>query len=176
MPFMHDTLEFARRHTRILKSRQNTLFTFGPTKLPYLCLTAARGEVIIRGGEVVANKPKIMLPGQDEFQLSGFDSDEMEKMLSCGALPIVMARNVQLPNMAYENAAGETRRVSGSIDDAAEKEVARLAAENDSRTGVICAPEKVWQLSLIIYVSQQIAKSSAANLNEHFERLRFNNE
>ncbi|MDR0867511.1 MAG: hypothetical protein LBP75_03420 [Planctomycetota bacterium] len=165
LPF-NETIDFTRRNMRVLKERKNPLFTFGPTKLPYLCLTAVGDDTLIRAGEVVSDKPKIVIPGRD-FEFSGFDDEDTD-----GGLPVLIARGVKMPTASYTNKEQPARRVSDNLAAAAAREIARLNDANDTRTGVICAPEQVWRLSLLLYVGQQIARSSESNLAEHLERLR----
>ncbi len=164
----NDAIELARSETRIVKSRKNLLYTFGPTKLPYVCLCDSQdGCVYIHDGEVTTDKPHIAIPGQ-EMGFEGFDMDGVEEE---GMIPVLIARGVRMPPAKYVNKNEEKRIFRGNITDAIDSEMERLGKSDDIRTGIICAPESVWKLSVLLYVGTQVARSAESNVNEHLERL-----
>jgi hypothetical protein len=52
----------------------------------------------------------------------------------------------------------------------------RLDDANDIRTGVLTVPEATWNLGVLLYVGQQIARSAPSNVAEHMERHRLRGE
>ena len=64
-------MRLARRETEVIRERRHLLYTFGATRLPYVCVTVADGKVLLHDGEVTAEKPNIVFPGRD-FRLEGF--------------------------------------------------------------------------------------------------------
>ena len=80
-----------------------------------------------------------------------------------------------MPPSKYVNKAGAESTEPGPLSEAIERAVNRLDGDNDVRTAVISAPEKVWGLSVLLYVGSQVARSAPSNVQEHFERLRFQN-
>ena len=77
-----------------------------------------------------------------------------------------------MPVGDYANREQALRAVPGTVEDAVAREVARLDAAHDIRTGVIRAPESVWRLGVLFYVGAQIVRSAGANVAEQAERLR----
>lgn len=167
-----ELIEFAKRHTNIIRERKNLLYTFGATKLPYLCFSVAEetNNIVIRDGEVTAEKPNIAIPGRD-FTFDGFADDDED---DDGLLPILMARGVKMPPAKYVNTEQKYREENGNLEEVIAREIKKLEQHNDIRTGIIHAPEKIWRFSILIYVGAQMTRSIDANLAEHFERLRLN--
>ncbi len=164
----NEAIELARRDTSIIKARKNLLFTFGPTKLPYVCLSDSRdGCIYIHDGEVTTDKPHIAIPGEE----LGFEGFEMDGMGKDGMLPVLIARGVRMPPAKYINKNEEKRIFRGELQEAIDIELERLATKDDIRTGVIAAPESVWKLSVLLYVGLQVARSAESNVNEHIERM-----
>lgn len=167
---MEEALKLAQADTRFLKVRKNLLYTFGATRLPYVCLSESSdfpGQVLVRSGEVLADKPAIALPGEF-FSFEGFEGMKDED----SEVAVMLARRISMPPSKYVNKAGVAAKESGTLADAVERVMNRLENENDVRTGVISAPEKVWGLSILLYIGSQVARSASANVQEHFEHMR----
>ncbi|MBP5233288.1 MAG: hypothetical protein J6333_07770 [Planctomycetes bacterium] len=170
----HEALKLAREHTRVVRERRHLLYTFGATRLPYVCVTAGEGRVLLHDGEVTAEKPNILFPGRD-FKLEGFDPDDDFPGAGedgAAAMPVFIAREIRMPAGDYTNREHPLRTVAGTVEEALAREIARLDAAHDIRTGVIHAPEAVWRLGVLFYVGAQIARSAEANVAEQAERLR----
>ena len=170
---MEDAFKMAQNDTRFIKARKNLLYTFGATRLPYICLSESledRDLIMIRAGEVLADKPQIAVPGEF-FSFEGFDEtreDEEEKE----SLAVTLARRISMPPSKYVNKSDAAITESGPLSEAIQRVMNRLENENDVRTGVIAAPEQVWGLSILLYVGSQVARSASSNVQEHFEHLR----
>lgn len=168
---MEEAFKLAQADTKFVKVRKNLLYTFGATRLPYVCLSQApdrSDQVTVRRGEVTADKPRIALPGEF-FSMEGFDDSAPGEE----GLSIVLARRISMPPSKYVNRADSTTHEPGTLADAIERYLNRFENENDVRTGVIAAPEQVWGLSVLLYVGSQVARSAPANVQEHFEHMRF---
>lgn len=172
---MEDAFKLAQDDTRFIKVRKNLLYTFGATRLPYICLSESADRqawVTVRTGEVLADKPQISLPGEF-FSIEGFGGDT-----GAGAdneLAVTLARRISMPPSKYVNKADAAKREPGPIAEVIDRVMIRLEEDHDVRTGVITAPEQVWGLSVLLYVGSQVARSAASNVQEHFEHLRFRN-
>ena len=171
---MEDAFKLAQEDTRFIKVRKNLLYTFGATRLPYICLSQSPENahlVMVRAGEVLADKPQIALPGE-MFSFEGFENF-MDSF--AGDEPVVaLARQISMPPSKYINKTeGDPVREQGSLADAIQRVVNRLDSDNDVRTGVISAPEQVWGLSVLLYVGSQVARSAQSNVQEHFEHMRY---
>ncbi|MDR1533805.1 MAG: hypothetical protein LBU64_01700 [Planctomycetota bacterium] len=171
---MEEAFRLAQSNTRFIKERKNLLYTFGATRLPYICLSQAIDNlesVNIRRGEVTADKPKIAIPGED-FSFEGFEKPEQ----TWGEpMAVLLARHITLPPSKYINKQGAMIREQGPLSAAIERVINRLENDNDVRTGVIAAPDQVWNLSVLLYAGSQVARSASANVQEHFEHLRLQN-
>ncbi len=171
---MEEAFKLAQSETQIIRTRKNLLYTFGATRLPYICLSESllrSGDVVVRRGEVLADRPHIAVPGMD-FLFEGFeDADD-----AGGELAIMLARRISMPPSKYANKAGAEVFETGPLNAAVERAVNQLDRDNDVRTAVISAPEKVWGLSILLYVGSQVARSAPSNVQEHLERLRFQND
>ena len=165
----------AQKSTQVVRARKNLLYTFGATRLPYICLSEIPdGGVMVREGEVTAERPKIALPGRD-FRVEGFEPDWDASAGEADDEPVLvcLARRVAIPPAAYVNTTAAARREGGTINEALDRTVSRLDSGNDIRTGVLSAPEAAWTLSVLLYVGSQVARSAPENVREHFERMRF---
>jgi hypothetical protein len=170
---MEDAFRLAQSDTRFIKVRKNLLYTFGITRLPYICLSQSSGNadfIVIRRGEVTADKPQIALPGEN-FSFDGFEGAG----LGGETMAVVLARHISLPPSKYINKRGATVHEHGPISEAINRIVNRLENDNDVRTAVITAPDQVWNLSVLLYAGSQVARSAPANVQEHFEHMRFQN-
>ena len=169
---MEEAFKMAQDDTRFIKVRKNLLYTFGATRLPYICLSQSleNSKVIkVRTGEVLADKPQIAVPGEI-FSFEGFE--ETDEKRNDEDLAVMLARRISMPPSKYVNKADAATDEPGPLDEAIQRVMNRLGNENDVRTGVISAPEQVWGLSILLYVGSQVARSAPSNVQEHFEHLR----
>ncbi len=170
-----EAMRHARENTRVVRARKHILYTFGATRLPYICLTSPSdtGErVRIRRGEVTADRPTIALPGQSS-EFLGFDLDEGDEE---EAGRVLIARRVQIPPARYVNRSEASALESGPLEAAIERTLRRLDEHHDIRTAVIQAEEDFWNISILLYVGSQIARSAPSNVAEHIERLGFQHD
>jgi len=165
----HEALELAKSGTEIYKARKNILYTFGPTRLPYICLSQdSSGGICVREGEVTADRPAIAIPG-DNWKFEGFEAEGVDGE---GMIPVLVARGIHFPPLNYTNKHQPMRTVYREMKELVDEELNRLDAASDLRTGVFRAPNDLWQISLLIYVGAQVARSAPANIAEHIERRR----
>ncbi len=168
---MDEAFRLAREDTKFIRERKNLLYTFGATRLPYVCVSPDGGNadfVTVRSGEVLADKPRIAVPGE-MFSFEGFE--ELREMFESEPF-VALARRISIPPSKYVNTTGATERRRGPMAEELQRIVSRLENDNDVRTGVISAPEGVWSLSVLLYVGNQVAKSAQSNVEEHFEHMR----
>jgi len=169
----NEALQFASNATSIARTRKNLLYTFGSTRLPYVCLSEVEGEtghITIRRGEVTAEPPKIALPGEN-FSFEGFESADGEEEIP----HLLLARRINMPPAKYIHRADSTQKKVGSLNDLVEQAVESLEKANDIRTAVISGPDRFWTLSVLLYVGSQMVRSASSNVAEHIERMRRQN-
>lgn len=169
---LEEAFKLAQSDTQFIKVRKNLLYTFGATRLPYVCLSEIpdnTGFVMVRAGEVTADKPQIAIPGE-HFYFEGFDG--LSEKDAGETIAVLLARRISMPPSKYVNKAEAERREHGPLSEAIQRAVNRLENDNDVRTAVISAPDQVWGLSVLLYVGSQVARSAPSNVQEHFEHLR----
>ena len=171
---LDEAFKMAQEDTTFVKVRKNLLYTFGATRLPYVCLSQAPDNtdfVMVRSGEVMADKPHIALPGEI-FSFEGFE-DLLQDFAKEEPF-VALARRISMPPSKYVNKQdGVAAREAGPLSEAIQRVVNRLENDNDVRTAVISAPDQVWGLSVLLYVGSQVARSAQSNVQEHFEHMRF---
>jgi hypothetical protein len=164
----NEAIAFASQRTNIIRARKNPLYTFGATRLPYVCLSdSARntGDVVLRRGEVTASRPSISVPGQAaEFEGFDFGGDK--------AFPVFLARQIEMPIAKYINKSEGATDERGPLEASIEKVVNQLDRDNDIRTAVLVAPDNVWTLSVLLYIGSQVVRSAPANIAEALERMK----
>lgn len=170
---MEEAFRMAQEDTRFIKVRKNLLYTFGSTRLPYICISQTQDSadfVMVRSGEIMADKPQIALPGE-MFSFEGFE--DLWEEFSQDDPVVALARRISMPPSKYVNKAESQKREPGPVSEAIQRVMNRLENDNDVRTGVIEAPDKVWGLSVLLYVGSQVARSAQSNVQEHLEHMRF---
>ena len=109
----------------LVRMRKNTLYTFGGTRLPYICLSPSpkdEGDILIRRGEVAADRPSIVLPGKDHA-LEGFDLGEGE---DDEVVRILLARQINIPPAKYVNTSEGTTTERSTLDAGVEAGILNL--------------------------------------------------
>lgn len=161
----------AVRSTKILRARKNYLFTFGNTRLPYVIVANSlinNGNSIIRTGEVVVEKPQIII-SNDSSAFEGFEADhgaiEMDQVKFA-----LMSRGISFPQMNYKNSTQFLEVVNEKLEVIIERQMNQYEDANDSRMGLIQCKEDSWNLSLLHYVLTQVIRSSTSNMQEYLER------
>ena len=173
---IHSAWEKALRETNIVRSRVIGLQTFSETHVPYILLspsTINEGDTVVRTGEVMVHRPSLILPPNIP-QLEGFDFEKDNSFNENTMINFLMVRGITLPSMKYDNKIFSLNVFEGKMDDAIGVYGNRLQREENTSAGLICGPDELWQLSLLIFVCSQIAKNSSADirrlLDEHHKR------
>ena len=168
--------EKALRETNIIRSRVIGLQTFSETHVPYILLspsTINEGDTVVRTGEVLVHRPSLILPPHIP-QLEGFNFEGEDSFKEDNMINFLMVRGISLPSMKYDNKIFSLNVFEGKIDDAIGIYGNRLQREENTSSGLICGPDELWQLSLLIFVCSQIAKNSSADirrlLDEYHQR------
>jgi len=172
----HSAWEKALRETNIVRSRVTGLQTFSETQVPYILLSPSMindGDTVVRTGEVLVHRPSLILP-PNILQLEGFNFEEEDSFKEDSMINFLMVRGISLPSMKYDNKIFSLNVFEGKMDDAIGVYGNRLQREENTSAGLICGPDDVWQLSLLIFVCSQIAKNSSMDirrlLDEYHQR------
>ncbi len=167
----------AIKDTTIHRRRKSNLYTFGTTRLNYIFVANSavnKNDVIIRYGEIHADKPQIITPGALISKFDGFDEICNELGINTKDIPLIlMTRKISCPNMNYTNNQSKLEVVEGPLERVIEAQNKRLDAIEDTRTALISGPESTSAISLMIYVSQMIQASAKGNIDELIEHKKF---
>jgi hypothetical protein len=161
--------EKALRETNIVRSRVIGLQTFSETHVPYILLSPSminEGDTVVRTGEVLVHQPSLILPPNSP-QLEGFNFEGEDSFKEDTMINFLMVRGITLPSMKYDNKIFSLNVFEGKMEDAIGVYGNRLQREENTSAGLICGPDDVWQLSLLIFICSQIAK----NLSMDIRRL-----
>ncbi len=168
---IHSAWEKALRETNIVRSRITGLQTASDTHVPYILLSPSvvnEGDTVVRTGEVLVHRPSLILPPNipqlDGFDLGGKDSFQEDSMIN-----FLMVRGITLPSMKYDNKISSLNVFEGKIENAIGLYGNRLQREENTSAGLVCGPDDVWQLSVLIFVCSQIAKNSSTDIRRLLE-------
>lgn len=170
-----DAWSKALKETEIIRTRILGLHTFDQTKVGYVLLSASSinpGDTVVRSGEVVIDRPALILPPHIP-QFEGFNFDVLEGSED-SLINFLLVRGVTLPSLKYNNSS-HLDIFEGKVDEAIKHYGNRLEREENTSTGLIVAPEDIWQLSLLIFICSQISKSSSTDINRLMEDFRRRN-
>lgn len=177
---IHSAWEKALRETSIIRSRVTGLQTFGETQVPYILLSPSvinEGDTVVRTGEVLVHRPSLILPPNIP-QFEGFNFDCEDTFKEEAMINFLMVRGITLPSMKYDNKIFSLNVFEGKMKDAIGLYSNRLQREEDTCAGLICGPDHLWQLSVLIFICSQIAKNSAMDirrlLDEYHKKSRGN--
>lgn len=166
----------ALKETEIIRSRILGLATFESTPVPYVILSASsinQGDTVVRSGSVTVDKPALILPPNIP-QFEGFSFDELEGSEDA-LINFLLVRGVTLPSLKYNNQSNQLDVFDGKLPDAIAHYGNRLQREENTSTGLIVAPEDVWQFSLLIFICTQISRNSSSDINRILEDFRKRN-
>ena len=133
------------------------------------------GDTVVRTGEVLVHRPSLILPPNIP-QLEGFDSGDENSFKENTMINFLMVRGITLPSMKYDNKISSLNVFEGKMDDAIGFYGNRLQREENTSAGLICGPDDVWQLSLLIFVCSQIAKNSSTDIKRLLDEYHQKND
>ena len=168
------TWEKALKYTEIIRPRVEPLNTFRTTRLPYIFLAESSvnvGDSVVRKGEVLVEKPSIILP-PDSPQLEGFDFKDVSKYQEDMVINFFLVRGIRLPSLKYNNKTYLLDIFEGRLSKAIEKYSSELQKEENVTSSLIIGPEDCWQFSILIFVCMQIVRSTDNDIKELMDRGR----
>lgn len=171
---IQDGWEKALKNTRIIRSRAQELQTFSDTTVSYVFLAEAlvnRGDTIVRKGEVLVEKPAIIMPSNLPF-FEGFD---FEKEFGSGqdmVTNFLLVRGVAFPSMKYNNKTNKLEIYDGRIEKAIEYHSDMMQRKEDVYSGLVVGPEDCWQFSVLIFLCSQIVRSADGDIRRLMEYFR----
>lgn len=155
--------------TEIYRARLRYLYTFDQTALPYIYMAESAlnaGDVIVRRGNIVAERPLVFMPGNLP-QFEGFQMPDVA--------PFLFMRGVAFPTMKYSNETHKLDVIPGPLSKAVERYKKQLEQKEDVATGLVVAPEDCWQFAILIYAAALAAKSIPEDIKNILRRMGINN-
>lgn len=171
---IQDAWEKALKKTKIIRPRAQELQTFSDTDLPYVFLAEAlvnKGDTIVRQGEVVVEKPAIILPTNFP-QFEGFNFEKEFEIGPDTVTNFLIVRGVAFPSMKYNNKTQSLKIYDGHIEKAIAHYSNMLQRKEDVHSGLVVGPEDCWQFSVLIFICSQIARSANSDIRKLLERFR----
>ena len=172
--------EKALKKTEIVRPRVQPLLSHAATHLPYICLSESSvnmGDTVVRKGEVVVEKPALVMPyNTPHFEVFDF---EKEMHFSENTLTnFFLVRGVSFPSMKYNNVTSSMDVQPGNLSKIIEEQKALLQQHENVHSGLIVGPEDCWQFSILIFVASQIMRSADGDirklLDDHWKNQSFN--
>lgn len=164
----------ALRHTEIRRSRIQGLSTFSDTHVPYIVLSESMvnaGDTVVRKGEVLIEKPAIILPPNIP-QFLGFDFEGETQSNVNDITNFLFVRGVSLPSLRYNNKTHSLDVQEGGVDDTAKRLLDDLQSLEDVHTGLIMGPDDCWQFSLLIFICAQVARNAETDIRKLLDDYR----
>lgn len=171
---IQDNWEKALKSTEIIRTRVQGLLTHDSTSLPYVFLCESlvnSGDTVVRKGEIVVDKPSLILPFASP-QFEGFDF-EKEMHVNEGMLTnFLLVRGVTFPSLNYNNKTNSIDVFEGGLKKAIQHNLDKLQRQEDVYTGLITGLEDCWQFSVLIFICTQVAKSADTDVKKILEELK----
>ncbi|MDO8568625.1 MAG: hypothetical protein Q7R57_07915 [Dehalococcoidales bacterium] len=163
-------VEYAARHTEILRPPKQTLATFGTTNIYYYLLTEpayteithGAAETVIREGRVIAQRPRIVTPYY-LTHLEGFSPDA-RKYFDV----LTRAYGLNAPGLfyTYRNEPKELNIVSDSWPVVVDRLNQEIDQRGDPLTSIIKGEDALWDVSLLKFIYEVTRGSVQSNVSQ----------
>lgn len=164
----------ALKHTEIIRSRVAALQTGRDTRVPYVFLAESSiniGDTIVRKGEVIVDKPSIILPPNNP-QLKGFALEGQSAFNESSMINFLLVRGVTLPSLNYDNKTHSLNVFEGDLSSAIKFYMRELQQQENVYTGLIKGSEEYWQFSVLIFICSQVARNADVDIRKLLERYK----
>jgi len=171
---MYDAWIKALKNTEIIRSRIKSLLTDADTEMPYVFLaesTINPGDTVVRLGEVVIQKPSLVLP-PNVPQFKGFDFEEDMEGDEDSIVNFFLVRGISIPSYQYKNNTQVLDVFEGRLSRAIAYYKDKLQREENVRTGLIIGLEESWQFSILLYNCSQVIKNADYDIQKLLNDLR----
>ena len=146
--------------------RLQDLATFDATAMPYIFLAESslhQGDTVIRRGQVVVQRPAIVLPNLSP-QFEGFDFERELHVSDETVATFLLVRGVQFPSLKYQHQLSSLDVLEQSLDRSIEQCKQQLAMAEDITTGLVIGPEAAWQFSVLLMVGALVIRSAQGDV------------
>jgi len=162
----------ARKDTEIIRMRMTDLATFESTAMPYVFLAESavnQGDTVVRQGQVVIQRPAIVLPSFSP-QFEGFDFERELELSDEAVATFLLVRGVQFPSLKYQHQRSSLDLVEQSLQKTVEQHRQRLTMAEDIATGLVVGPEAAWQFSVLLLVGGLVIRSAQGDVRRLLEQ------
>ncbi len=163
-----ERVEYAARHTEILRHPRQHLSTFGITNIYYYLVTEpvytelveSDRETVIREGRVIAERPKIVTPYY-LTNLEGFSYDARQYFEM-----LLKMHGADTPGLfyTYKNEPKELNIVSDAWQMVVDKLNQEIDQKNDPMTSIIKGQDDLWDVSLLKFIYEITSRSLQSNI------------
>jgi hypothetical protein len=163
-----ERIEYAARHTEIIRYPRQHLATFGVTNIYYYLLTEPTyseisddtNETVIREGRVIAERPKIVTPYY-LTHLEGFSYDARQYFQK-----LLMMHGPNAPGLfyTYKNEPKGLNIVSDSLTAVIEKLNGEIDGKDDPLATIIKGQDDLWDVSLLKFIYEITSRSVHNNV------------
>lgn len=158
-----DRIEYAVRHTEILRLPKQSLSTFGTTNIYYYLvtepayaeLTRDADETVVREGRVIAERPRIVTP----YYLSRLEGFSQEARKYLDTLTRTFGPDAPGLFYTYRNEPKELNIVSDKWLSVVDKLNADIDKRGDPLASIIKGEDELWDVSLLKFI-YEVARSS----------------
>jgi hypothetical protein len=163
-------IRYAVRHTEILRTPKQSLYTFGTTNIYYYLVTEPvyselmknTAETVVREGRVVAERPRIVTP----YYLSRLEGFSAEARRYFEAAMQEHGSNIRGLFYTYRNEPKELTIVSDSLLSVVDKLNAEIDKRGDPLAAIIKGEDELWDVSLIKFIYEVTRNSLQDNLSQ----------
>jgi hypothetical protein len=163
-----ERIEYAARHTEIIRYPRQHLATFGVTNIYYYLLTEPTyseisddtNETVIREGRVIAERPKIVTPYY-LTNLEGFSYDARQYFQK-----LLMMHGPNAPGLfyTYKNESKGLNIVSDKLPAGIEKLNTEIDQKDDPLATIIKGQDDLWDVSLLKFIYEITSRSVHDNV------------
>jgi hypothetical protein len=163
-----ERIEYAARHTEIIRYPRQHLATFGVTNIYYYLLTEPTyseisddtSETVIREGRVIAERPKIVTPYY-LTHLEGFSYDARQYFQK-----LLMMHGPNAPGLfyTYKNESKGLNIVSDKLPAVIEKLNTEIDEKDDPLATIIKGQDDLWDVSLLKFIYEITSRSVHNNV------------
>ncbi len=168
MDIENERIEYAARHTEIIRHPRQHLDTFGVTNIYYYLLTEPTyseisndtNETVIREGRVIAERPKIVTPYY-LTHLEGFSYDARQYFQK-----LMMMHGPNAPGLfyTYKNEPKGLNIVSDRWQVVVEKLNDEIDKKGDPLAAIVKGQDDLWDVSLLKFIYEMTSRSVQSNM------------
>jgi len=161
-----ERIEYAIRHTEVLRPPKQSLSTFGTTNIYYYLVTEPAyselikdvTETVIREGRIITEKPRIVTP----YYLSRLEGFSLDARRYFDMIIKTYGPNASGLFYTYKNEPKELTIVSDNLPAVVGKLNDEIDKRGDPLTSIIKGEDDLWDVSLLKFI-YEITRSSLQN-------------